>query len=134
MDLVKILKNKSYQYDKDKREGDIADKQHQQKIEKQEKENDKIFKLMETSGYKALTDKLREELKSQGLKRGDIARKVSEIIGTFEPKKNYHNFDKSKKPNINELVNSDKITNKKIRKTIDDIMKSIKVKLPKKKK
>jgi ABC-type antimicrobial peptide transport system permease subunit len=39
-----------------------------------------------------------------------------------------------KKPKINEILDSDKMTNKKIRKTIDEIMKGMKVKLPKKKK
>jgi ABC-type antimicrobial peptide transport system permease subunit len=39
-----------------------------------------------------------------------------------------------KKPKINEILKSDEMTNKKVRKAIDEIMKGMKVKLPKKKK
>jgi hypothetical protein len=129
MDLVKVLKNKSKQYDKDKKEGDKADKEHQKNMEEKANEFENIKKLMEKSGYNDLYDKIKDDLKSQGLKRGEIAKKVLEQIGTFDPKKDYHNFGKSKKIDFKEA----KKESKAIRKTIDEIMKGMKVKLPKKK-
>lgn len=134
MDLLKILKKKSKQYEIDKREGDIADKQHQLKIEKQEEERNNLEKIKELSGYRALTDKLREELKSQGLKRGDIARKVSEQIGTFDPKKDYHVKEepvKKSRMKTMKIDNSKAIIRKKKENLINETNDNLNIQIPK---
>ena len=146
MDLVKVLKMKSKQYDKDKKEGDKADKEHQKNIEEKEKDEKKQEELEEKSGYTLLYNKIRKEMIDKGFKGFEVNRETYKIIGPFDPNKKYHEkksrmktkiVDNSKaiekRKKINKFIEDEEpILQKTTSKFIDNIIKGIEEKIPQK--
>ena len=145
MNLIKILQKKSKDFIKNQKSEDKAQKAIDERMEKQDKEDKRMFELMETSGYNKLFNKIKEEIPNEGLKKSQILNKVLEQIGTFDPNKDYHekktrmktkivdNSKAIKRRKIENLLNenNDKL-NIQIPRFIDNIISGIEEKIPKK--
>jgi uncharacterized protein YoaH (UPF0181 family) len=148
MDLLKILQKKSKDFIKNQKAESKVRKANEEEIDKQEKNDERIFKLMETSGYSELSNKIRKKFMNEGMSSLEALKKFRELYGTFDPNKNYHEkksrmktkiVDNSKamekRRRIDKFIEEEEpILKKNTSKFIDNIIKGIEEKIPKKQK